>query len=162
MFAKVTVYHLLKSKEISELKDLCQRSRSEQGNPVIKPQDRQEDGGKSFLRQKNGYYKAIERKSTPRYETKNYEIPLVSHAPSKVLNNSSRTNSGTSSRWIGLRKTISGLCNCEVCNIARWRNVSIFWTLYLCSDLSLCTFEFKTNKVIDFKINQKLFLVNKL
>ena len=50
-----------------------------------------------------------------------------------------------------LRKTNSGLCYCEVCKVTRWHVFN-----FLCSDWSLCTVEFKINKVFDFKINQKL------
>ena len=88
---------------------------------------------------------------------------LESHTASKVLYNFARINSGICSRGIKPRNAISVLCNCVVCNIARGHNVSNFLTLYLCSDLSLCTVDFEINKVFDFKINQvELFLVNKL
>ena len=88
---------------------------------------------------------------------------LESHTASKVLYNSSRINSGICSRGIKPRNAISVLCNCEVCKIARGQNVYNFLTLYLCSDLSLCTLEFKINKVFDFKTDQiELFLFNKL
>ena len=103
---------------------------------------------KVLLRQKNGYHKAIERKSTARYEIQNYEMPLESQAAGKVLNNSSRINSDTCIRWIKLN---SGLCYCEVCKVTRWHAFN-----FPCSDWGLCTVEFKINKVFDFKINQKL------
>ena len=94
---------------------------------------------KVLLRQKNGCHKAIERKSTARYEIQNYEMPLESQAASKVFkNNSSRINSDTCSRLIKLRKTNSGLCYCDSCKVTRWHVCN-----FLCSDWRLCTVEFK-------------------
>ena len=49
--------------QFSELNDLCQRSRTGHENS----QEREEDGEKSFLRQKNeNHLKGIERRSTAR------------------------------------------------------------------------------------------------
>ena len=97
MFVKVTVYHLLKLTAIFRVKGLVsglalnkkthsyshKRGKKTEENP---------------LRQKNGYHKAVELKTTARYEIQNYEMPLESQAASKVLNNSSRINSDTCSR----------------------------------------------------------------
>ena len=48
MFVEVTVYHLLKLTAISpELKDLCQRSRTEQENPYIYSHKRGKKTGES-------------------------------------------------------------------------------------------------------------------
>ena len=87
---KVTVYRLLKLTAIFRVEGLCARGLALNKKTHL-------DSHNALLRQKNEYHKAIEQKSTARYEIENYEMPLESQAASKVLNNSSRINSDTCS-----------------------------------------------------------------
>ena len=136
---KMTIYHNLSAIFRDHWRTLCQKSRTEQGNPASQ---REEGEEKSFCR-KRTRIKASNKKECngdPQRAVKfkiMKSMPLESHAISKVLYNSSRINSGTCVRWIKPWNVISGLCNCEFCKIASWHNVSDFLTLYLCRDLSL-------------------------
>ena len=92
MFVKVTVYHLLKIlTAIFRVKGLVSEVSHETRKRSYIATREARRRRKVLLRQKNGCHKAMERKSTARYEIQNYKIPLESQAASKVLPESIRT-----------------------------------------------------------------------
>ena len=148
MFVKVTVYHLLNRKQFSEFSWRTQRSRAPNKETQLYSHTRGKKTEESpFCGSRTGITKQSNGNPQRGMKLKIMKCHWT-HAASKALNNSSRINSGSSNRLIKPRKANSGLWYCEVCKVTRRRSVFNF----LCSDLSLCTIEFKLNKVFDFKI----------
>ena len=82
---KVTVYYLLKLTAIFRGEGLVSEASHWTRKPIYIATREVRRRGEVLLRQKNGHHKAIERKSTARYEIQNCEMPVESKGASKVL-----------------------------------------------------------------------------
>lgn len=138
-------------KQFSEFKDLCQRSRTEQENKVRYKRVKKTEESPSAAKDreaKRGKHEGIERKSTARQEIQmkfsliypkpsvsdvaQKEMPLESHVASKVRilpKSIQPLPAAEPSQGMQILAN-SGLCNCEVCKVARWHYVLSFLTLY--------------------------------